>query len=50
MPTVNHRQTTLLAKAKRSYYNKLLCNSSNKILTTWKILKPETGRTNKTKV
>jgi hypothetical protein len=38
--------STSLANAKRSCYNKLLCNSSNKISNTWKILKTETGRTN----
>lgn len=35
-----------ITKAICSYYNKLLCNSSNKISTTWKIVKTETGRTN----
>jgi len=36
-----------ITKAKCSYYNKLLCNSNNKISATWKIVKTETGRTHK---
>lgn len=35
-----------ITKAKCSYYNKLLCNSNNKISVTWKIVKTETGRIN----
>jgi hypothetical protein len=35
-----------ITKSKCSYYNKLLCNSNNKISATWKIVKTETGSTN----
>lgn len=35
-----------ITKAKYSHYNKLLCNSNNKISATWKIVKTVTGRTN----
>ena len=35
-----------ITKAKCSYYNKLLCNSNNKISSTWKIVKTQTFRSN----
>jgi len=35
-----------ITKTKCSYYNKLLCNSNNKISATLKIVKTETGRIN----
>ena len=35
-----------VTEANCSYYTKLLFNSKNKISTTWKFVKTETGRTN----